>query len=75
MSNSFYEVMEARYVVRKDWIELYIRISSAGLGIASYPGGWCKKTIPVDDSPLSALKKALARMEYLQWDRGAPPLI
>jgi hypothetical protein len=75
MSNSFYEVLEARYVVKKDWIELYIRIASAGLGINSYPGGWCKKIIPVNESPLPALKKALSKMEYLQWDRGAPSLI
>ena len=76
MSNSFYEVLECRYIVRKDWVELYVRVTSAGVSDhAPYPPGWCKSLIPLSRSPLAVLKKSLQSMEYLQWERSLPPLI
>lgn len=72
MATAYFNILEYRVLIRENWTELYVLCSpdTDGGGLV---GGWYKKVIDPTQPAMNYLMGALAKTEYLSWDKGAPP--
>ena len=70
MGKAGVNVLEFRALIKPEWTELYVLIEIVGDFDPSL-GGWYKKVIPKTEPALPALERAMSKMEYFNWDRGA----
>jgi hypothetical protein len=71
MANALYEVLELRFKIEPELLQVYVccgPTSDGTLGVQ----GWHHKTFPKSRDVLDVLTKEIAKQDFLLWGQEAP---